>query len=79
MQRKILKLTKACQHYDVIMISRKHLTKVLVPDLEFSFKIKHNLFGQNLISCHQNEFQGVFMQKILKMTKMCQLYDVIMI
>ena len=70
MQRKILKLTKACQHYDVIMISRKHLTKVLVPDLEFSFiKIKHNLFGQNLISCHQNEFQGVFYAKNTKNDK----------
>ena len=31
--------------------------------------IKHNLFGQNLISCHQNEFQGVFYAKNTKNDK----------
>ena len=67
--QKILKMTKTCQLNDVTMTSRQHLTKFLVPDLEFSFKIKHNLFGQNLISCHQNEFQGVFYAKNTKNDK----------
>ena len=57
--QKILKMTKTCQIYDVIMTSRQHLTKFLVLDLEFTLnflKTKYNLFGQNVVFCHQNDF-----------------------
>ena len=33
--QKILKMTKRCQYYDVIITSRQHLKKFKVPDLEF--------------------------------------------
>ena len=36
LMQKVLKMTNTCQLYDVIMTSRQHPTKFLVPDLEAS-------------------------------------------
>ena len=79
--QKILKMTIRCQLNDVIMTSRQHLSnskyQIWNPH-SISFKIKYNLFDQNSFIVIKMTFKVFFMQKILKMTKKCQLNDVIM-
>ena len=63
------------------MTSSQYLTKFSVTDLESSlnsFEIEYNLCNQNVFFVIKGTLKAFFMQKILKMTKMCQYYDVIM-